>query len=202
MAKGNSIPIAVARKTVLPNGTDRQRVSHYESPEQLLIMPTLPLLDESSAHVRSRISRRAGDGARKSSTQRPQSTRSSDARYDTRQRGSSLLELLKLAWVYCLQPLSIYTISVAQYAMATMKPIFGVVLAIFLLASMMSYLSSSIRSALSPICHVPGVSLLQLPFCSTPRASSSTPAPFDDLIKVQSTFEDVLRSSVDGFSFL
>ncbi|KAJ9613046.1 hypothetical protein H2200_002987 [Cladophialophora chaetospira] len=68
-------------------------------------------------------------------------------------------------------------------------------------------LTASIYTALSPICRIPGVSLLHLPICrytspnnDSPTISAGTSAPveFDALMKTQSHFEDILSESATG----
>ena len=70
-------------------------------------------------------------------------------------------------------------------------------------------LTSSIYTALSPICRIPGASLLGLPMCrySSPNtdhptisAGTSAPVEFDALMKSQSQFEDILSESAAGIS--
>ncbi|OCT44349.1 hypothetical protein CLCR_05775 [Cladophialophora carrionii] len=68
-------------------------------------------------------------------------------------------------------------------------------------------LTTSIYTALSPICRIPGLSLLNLPICryaspnhDSPTISSGTSAPveFDALMKTQSQFEEILSESATG----
>ena len=64
---------------------------------------------------------------------------------------------------------------------------------------------NSIYSALSPICLLPGSSLLNLPFCPPPGSAShasrpSPPVEFEQLMVVQSKFEDVLENSAGSVS--
>ncbi|OAL40548.1 hypothetical protein AYO20_00284 [Fonsecaea nubica] len=70
-------------------------------------------------------------------------------------------------------------------------------------------LTSSIYTALSPICRIPGVSLLNLRLCQfasphndnpTLPAGASAPVEFDALMKTQSHFEDILSESAAGVS--
>ncbi|CRK30369.1 hypothetical protein BN1723_018415, partial [Verticillium longisporum] len=71
--------------------------------------------------------------------------------------------------------------------------------------------TQSITTSLSPICKIPGVGALSLPFCPqfgvTPAGSDeqlSAPGgqsvEFDDLMNVQASFEQVLERSADGVS--
>ncbi|UPK98646.1 hypothetical protein LCI18_009581 [Fusarium solani-melongenae] len=63
----------------------------------------------------------------------------------------------------------------------------------------------SIAASLSPLCRIPGLSMFGLPFCPsldtivTPEAGSSH-VEFDQLMDVQSKFEQVLEKSADGVS--
>lgn len=68
-------------------------------------------------------------------------------------------------------------------------------------------LQRSIYVSLSPICRVPGASLLNLPFCpdtqfsgGQPPEMPTSPVEFDELMGVQAKFEDVLEKSVEGAS--
>lgn len=64
----------------------------------------------------------------------------------------------------------------------------------------------SLYSSLSPICRIPGVSYLDLPFCPAPGATSGSspsgdkPVEFDGLMNVQERFEEVLEKSAQGVS--
>jgi hypothetical protein len=64
--------------------------------------------------------------------------------------------------------------------------------------------TSFIYSSLTPICRIPGSSLLNLPFCSVQNDYASNrpqaPVEFDQLMKVQSQFEDVLTETAGGVS--
>lgn len=66
-------------------------------------------------------------------------------------------------------------------------------------------LTKSIYSSLSPICRIPGVSYLELPFCpqgpDIPQpASTKKNVEFDGLMDVQERFEEVLEKSANGVS--
>ncbi|KAG5985417.1 hypothetical protein E4U55_002338 [Claviceps digitariae] len=66
----------------------------------------------------------------------------------------------------------------------------------------------SVYSAISPICRLPGLSLLNLPFCpptstadfGDPNTHTGNSVEFDDLMGVQSKFEQVLEHSAEGVS--
>ena len=94
-------------------------------------------------------------------------------------------------------------------ALKALKRPISWVLAIYAFAGLLTLvqnlLTNSLYSALSPICRIPGTSLLNLPMCqtNTPRLSKEdAPAAveFDQLMTVQSRFEDVLEQSAAGVS--
>ncbi|KAK5048950.1 hypothetical protein LTR84_005371 [Exophiala bonariae] len=97
-------------------------------------------------------------------------------------------------------------------ALSTLKKPISWVVAAYLFAGLImtiqNLLTSSIYTALSPICRVPGVSLLHLPIChyastdvDTPTISSgSAPVEFDELMKTQSHFEEIMSESAAGVS--
>ncbi|KAI8202540.1 hypothetical protein K4K52_006412 [Colletotrichum sp. SAR 10_76] len=67
--------------------------------------------------------------------------------------------------------------------------------------------TKSISTSLSPLCRIPGAAYLDLPFCPSPgplngktQDAESANVEFDDLMNVQSQFEQVLERSADGVS--
>ena len=121
-------------------------------------------------------------------------------------------------------PLTIYRLlvwvgEVIAIAMTYAKYPLGALLAVYLvfggLIVAQNMATRSIFAAVSPVCRVPGVSLLGLPFCppstragffpifgnnATTKAAGGHPVEFDDLMGVQSKFEQVLEKSADGVS--
>ncbi|OAP64987.1 hypothetical protein AYL99_00959 [Fonsecaea erecta] len=76
-----------------------------------------------------------------------------------------------------------------------------------ILMLLQNLLTSSIYTALSPICRIPGVSLFDLPLCRfasvnndkpTLPGGTSAPVEFDALMKTQSHFEEILSESAAG----
>jgi hypothetical protein len=70
-------------------------------------------------------------------------------------------------------------------------------------------ITKSILVSVSPICRLPGVSMLHLPFCPDDQPPSAffpngtahqRPVEFDDLMGVQGQFEQVLERSAEGVS--
>ncbi|KAL8783670.1 MAG: hypothetical protein Q9213_004464 [Squamulea squamosa] len=107
-----------------------------------------------------------------------------------------------------LQPIVGFSFEVLGKALGIMKPFLSFCLAMYLIVGLLvllrNLLTSSVNSALSPICRIPGTSLLNLPMCHNTtsqhryRAGEEPPAAFDQLVKVQATFEAILEESAGG----
>jgi hypothetical protein len=89
-----------------------------------------------------------------------------------------------------------------QILKAPIAYLLAVILFIGACALLRNAIITSFHSTLSPICRLPGASLLGLPFCPTgPSANNpSTPVEFEQLMTVQSKFEEVLESTAGGAS--
>ncbi|KAL9000213.1 MAG: hypothetical protein Q9169_001115 [Polycauliona sp. 2 TL-2023] len=104
-----------------------------------------------------------------------------------------------------LQPIIGFSFEVLGKAMGIMKPFLSFCLALYLIVGLLfilrNLLTSSVYSALSPICRIPGTSLLNLPMCHSTVSQNQyhpggePPAEFDQLIKVQTNFETILEES-------
>ncbi|KAL0935289.1 uncharacterized protein CTRU02_209880 [Colletotrichum truncatum] len=106
-----------------------------------------------------------------------------------------------LAWV----------LNVIGMALAYLQKPLALCLAVWLFfgASIMlqNMVTKSISTSLSPLCRIPGVAYLDIPFCPSPnpptsgaKDTGSSNVEFDDLMNVQSQFEQVLERSADGVS--
>lgn len=102
-----------------------------------------------------------------------------------------------------------WMIDVMGKALSTLKTPISLILAAYILVGLLlvmrNLLTSSIYSALSPVCRIPGSSFLHLPMCqmaASVKYQDSEPPPvhFDDLMAVQSQFEAVLEESAGGVS--
>lgn len=97
-------------------------------------------------------------------------------------------------------------------ALSTLKKPISWVVAAYLFAGLImmiqNLLTASIYTAVSPICRIPGMSLLQLPICrhdsSDPDklaiSSSSAPVEFEELMNTQSHFEEIMSEAAAGVS--
>jgi hypothetical protein len=88
------------------------------------------------------------------------------------------------------------------------KPISWVI-ALYLFAGLLvmvqNLLTRSVYSALSPLCRIPGMSLLRLPICQTQlppenQDAANAPVEFERLMNVQGQFEELLEASAAGVS--
>jgi hypothetical protein len=93
-------------------------------------------------------------------------------------------------------------------ALKVLKKPLSYFLAIWLLFGLLvvvrNFVTNTIYASLSPICRIPGASLLNLPFCPVYRVDTSNGPPpsveFEQLMTVQSKFEEVLEESAGGVS--
>lgn len=93
-------------------------------------------------------------------------------------------------------------------ALKVLKTPLSYFLAIWLLFGLLvmvrNLVTTSIYASMSPICRIPGASLLNLPFCPVYNADSRHGPPpsveFDQLMAVQSKFEEVLEESAGSVS--
>ena len=106
-------------------------------------------------------------------------------------------------------PIFAWTYDVLGGALHALKTPISYLIAGWLLIGLLVFvrnlLFSSIYSALSPVCRIPGVSFLNLPMCRSSvtihYAGDEPPAiHFDQLMNVQNKFEAVLQESAGGVS--
>lgn len=119
---------------------------------------------------------------------------------------TNIVDVLQALWANDLSPSIHYAFSTIWMAAAFAKPLIAVGLLGWLLFALFvmiqTSLTNAISTALSPICHVPGVGLLHLPFCDMVDRSpqDSGPVEFDRLMAAQAAFEEILTTSVDSGS--
>ena len=106
-------------------------------------------------------------------------------------------------------PMISWAFDVLGGALHTLKTPISWILAAWLLVGLLLFLRnlvfSSVYSALSPLCRIPGSSFLNLPMCQSPisvQYDGDEPplAQFDELMTVQNKFEAVLQESAGGVS--
>lgn len=152
-----------------------------------------------------------GGGPRKTSRRAPRqgrgstpndgSTRTPPKEHEAESKSEELQKVLRLIWSW--------TYDVLGGALAALKTPISYAIAVYLLFGLIlllrNLLTTSIYSALSPICRIPGASLLNLPMCHSHlsnnyKAGQVPPVEFDQLMTVQSKFEEVLEASAGGVS--
>lgn len=193
------------------------------SPDPELIMPSLDVnsmdgswADTTGANVRP------SRGA--SAAQRPQETRARRSRYTesssspetpvptkppkrsnpkSPKEGQDKLQ----AVVDQLEAMVFWSLDVLGRALRLLKTPISYLLAIWMLFGLVviarNLITTSIYASLSPICRIPGTSLLNLPFCPGGPGNGPEnipPVEFDQLMMVQSKFEDVLEESAGSVS--
>ena len=108
-----------------------------------------------------------------------------------------------------IQPIFRYIYEVLGRAFQRMITPLSFIVAVWLLLGVSMFLRnlffSSLRSALSPICRVPGTQFLNLPICqptALAQYSGEDPPPvqFDQLMNVQNKFEAVMEEAAGGVS--
>ncbi|KAI9784382.1 MAG: hypothetical protein M1835_003609 [Candelina submexicana] len=111
--------------------------------------------------------------------------------------------------VKIVRPMLGYGSEVTGGALRAIKTPLSYALALYLVFGMLTLLrnlaTNTVYGALSPLCRIPGSSLLELPFCRSPLSDKygsgqQPPVQFDQLMTAQSKFEEVLEESAGGVS--
>lgn len=106
-------------------------------------------------------------------------------------------------------PICSYIFGVLGQALQILRTPISMIIAIWFAIGFAMFLKNlaitSIYSALSPICRIPGTSFFNLPMCQSPvsiQYSGHQPPPvqFDQLVTVQNKFDEVLQESAGGAS--
>jgi hypothetical protein len=207
-----------------PSKKARQRTTRRttRSPEPELVMPSIDVssMDGSwadttgrSAHLRKspRISERPRDlRTRKSRrTEGSSSPEELPAAKPVKKRAPKVTmdqDMLQVIADHLTAMLS-WSVEVLGKALRLLKTPISYLLAIWMLFGLgiiaRNLITTSIYASLSPICRIPGTSLLNLPFCpGGPGYDSGNvpPVEFDQLMTVQSKFEEVLDESAGSIS--
>jgi hypothetical protein len=204
-----------------PKSVRRRPPRTAKSPEPQLKMPTLDSNSLDGSWVDS------SRPSRPSRTSRPADRSREKRRRDTRQAESSSSDLpverkpvskplprkhqggqdmLEVVMDHAGAILS-WTLDVLGRAFRILKTPISYALAIWLLFGLgvvvRNLITTSIYASLSPICRIPGTSLLNLPFCPGGGGLDNEhvpPVEFDQLMMVQNKFEEVLEESAGGVS--
>lgn len=116
---------------------------------------------------------------------------------------SQIAEALKIVTSF-LRPIFNWIFDVLGGSFIALKTPISFFIAIYLflgtLVLVRNLLTNSITTALSPLCRIPGSSLIPLCRTTSTYTASDTPVQFDELMTLQSKFEDVLAASAGGVS--
>ena len=108
-----------------------------------------------------------------------------------------------------LRPILGYMVDILGGVLRALKTPISYAISIYLLFGLAillrNLLTSTVYSALSPICRLPGSSILQLPMCKAPslvnyKGEQTPPVEFDQLMKVQYKFEQIMEETAGGIS--
>jgi hypothetical protein len=187
----------------------KPRKRSARSGESDLVMPSSPDGAQKRASIsraktpHSRMNQRsltsdAGSFMRRAQGPAPGQTK---AEYDDEIDEVSDLNWPITIWQKIVSPILWYAFDILRIAATNpfTKSVLAIWLAVgaFMLAG--NFVNNTISNALSPLCRIPGSSMLNLPFCPTGVTPElSGPAEFDKLVEAQSQFEDVLAASATG----
>lgn len=198
------------------------------SPEPELVMPSLDIesMDGSWADSTSRSSRLReskvpdGDGRRRNSRMsngspvkrtKPKTYKTPSPAPAPTLKSQTTSTDARDVFVLALEHIGImlnWLLDIIFGAIKLMKKPLSYLLAIWLMFGLLvvarNFLTSSINASLSPLCRIPGAGFLNLPFCPVYRVDNSQGDPpnaeFNELMKVQANFEEVLEASAGGVS--
>lgn len=188
-----------------------QRSSPQQSAEPAFIMPSIyastnTFNNESTrrnSQLHSRKFRResiqSNRSPQMSRTSRPGNPQATPMR--PQQEPPNPWHFVALFWAYAIQPGLSYVLDIFKIFMVGMKPLIGtasVMVAVLLAIQLGSFhLKNSFKTTFAPFCALP-LSGYIFPFCDT--VFDSRQANFEELVSIQSSFEDVLESNRDSYA--
>lgn len=193
------VPMTPPRSSILRN----QAEGFSSAPE--LVMPSMHVDTPSSATPKAR--RRVQSP---SPTKSPQPSTASNLRLRKGARAKQeavyatddtddIRHYLGLIWTNLMLPVVQFLASTLRVMLSIARPFLIYLAALWILAVGLRYLlRSTIAKSLAPICYIPGSAYLNLPFCAPSQHQAGGPVEFDQLMTVQSAFDDVLSSAVSG----
>ena len=155
----------------------------------------------------SRVERRSSKTNRR--VQQPEDKVRSTSCTSKDRRGREKLVKASRGFADILSPMLVWVFDVLGGALLTLKTPISYLIAGWLLVGVIvllrNLLFSSVYSALSPVCRIPGASLFNFPMCQSPVSiqypgGETPPVEFDRLMNVQNKFEAVLQESAGGVS--
>lgn len=188
----------------------RSKDGSRASAEPEFIMPSMTESGVSSSWVSEDAGRRRLQSSRTRETQRSPEKVDLPARRSRKEKMVGVkLESAADDVMSLIQPMFRYGYDVLGNALHTLKTPLSYVVATWLFIGMVVFLRnlffSSVYSALSPICRIPGTQYLDLPMCQSSVAAQYSgeeppPVQFDQLMTVQNKFEAVMQEAAGGVS--
>lgn len=201
--------------------TPRRRSSRATSKEPEFIMPSIFEDGMARSPTRGEKSRGGGQGGAKRRSNRSGASsngivqdREGDgskapraSRHDTRSAETAAMDAVENV-LAVVKPIAAWLLDVGGGVFKALKTPISYLIALYVLLGLIAFarnlLTQSIYTALSPICRIPGSSFLNLPMCQTSYSNgqdpSTAPVEFDELMTVQSKFEDILEQSAGSVS--
>ncbi|OQV09285.1 hypothetical protein CLAIMM_13420 [Cladophialophora immunda] len=193
---------------VIPQRRKSPRLSTPTAPEPEFIMPSLA----TSVAPSEKIVRRGKPSVTaKVPSSKQQTAQVRSSRMNQTQAANTTTSPVADKIVLVLVHAAEWLLDILGQTLKTLKRPISWLLAAYLffgiLMLLQNLLTTSIYTALSPICRIPGVSLLNLPLCQFASSNNdkptlpdgaSAPVEFDALMKTQSHFEEILSESAAG----
>ncbi|KAK7520659.1 hypothetical protein IWZ03DRAFT_373518 [Phyllosticta citriasiana] len=122
----------------------------------------------------------------------------------------TILAPLDWIWQNFVHPMMRILFSLFVPTFYFLQPILSIMIAVVILyatsrALFDNYFQTSLGPFVTPlttaftsICYIPGVAFLRLPICEPSLPKTAGPVEFDDLVRVQSSFDDILTAAIQS----
>ncbi|KAK7181873.1 hypothetical protein DPSP01_009473 [Paraphaeosphaeria sporulosa] len=204
----------ISQRPQMARGASRtfQQPTPQQSPEPAFIMPSInastngfnsasPTAPIRNSQLRSRHPQRnpAPSYASKDMSRFPRADRRQAA--PVQEEPVNPWHFMGLLWDYALRPVLGYIFGIFKIIFAGLQPVIGVAAGFAVLVLTLQfgsiYLKNSFQATLAPMCSLP-LSGYLLPFCDT--MPNNHQANFEELVNIQSSFEDVLEANKDSYA--
>lgn len=172
-----------------PNTRSRQKPPPVLEPQ--LVMPTLPASpSRATGEVRNRYHKTEVS----TPSAIPPRYRSKRPQDPAAAHDETIAYYMEVVWTEMIQPILGFGHSVVSHVLRIVRPALAGLLAVWIIAYLVRHVFH--MTIVRGICSIPGVDYLEPSFCVMYHEKG--PAEFDELMTVQSAFEDVLSSSAGG----
>ncbi|KAI9708327.1 MAG: hypothetical protein M1820_004031 [Bogoriella megaspora] len=108
-------------------------------------------------------------------------------------------QMFETLWRHLLHPLIRFFFKTITRTLDVIAPflpfIFAAYVVVGIIMLSLNFATTTLSNALSPLCNLPGSTLIAPRFCIPRTEAATAPAEFEDLVTLQSAFEEVLESS-------